>query len=110
MELGSGDGFWVRTDLVLVNDFWICISLCALNILASVVEAGCVDDLWVDKDLVFVSNLWLCSSVWALIISASAKELIPVMISSSEMPLFSSMIFYSAALYVSWRFLRLLSN
>jgi hypothetical protein len=38
VELGSGDDFWVCSDVVFVNDFSFCSSLCAQKISASVVE------------------------------------------------------------------------
>ena len=37
-ELGSGDDFRVCSDLVFVNDFCFCSSLCELKISASAVE------------------------------------------------------------------------
>jgi hypothetical protein len=44
VELVSGDDFWVCSDVVFVNDFSFCNSLCALKISTPAVELGFDDD------------------------------------------------------------------
>jgi hypothetical protein len=44
VELVSGDDFWVCSDVVFVNDFSFCSSLCALKISTPAVELGFDDD------------------------------------------------------------------
>jgi len=56
IELGYVDDFWVGSDSVFINDFYINSRTCALIISASAVELGCIDKIWVNSDLVFVND------------------------------------------------------
>jgi hypothetical protein len=56
VELVSGDDFWVYSDVVFVNDFGFCSSLCALRISAATAELVSDDDLWVCSNSVFVND------------------------------------------------------
>ena len=45
--MGSDEDFWVSSDAVFINNFWIRSSVCALKILASTIDLGFKDDFWV---------------------------------------------------------------
>lgn len=57
VELDSSDDFCVGRDIVFINDFLFCISLCVLKSSSSAVEQGFGGDFWVCSDFVFVKDL-----------------------------------------------------
>jgi hypothetical protein len=77
----------VGSDSVVVKDFSVSSSLCALKIFVSAIELVSVDDFCVShrtsfrwwflhrQRLSFVNNLWVSSCLGALKISVSAIEL-----------------------------------
>ena len=53
------DNFWINSDLIFVNDYWVSCEIRTLMILASDVKLSCVYDLWVGSDSVFINDFWV---------------------------------------------------
>jgi hypothetical protein len=50
VKLYCFNDFWIGSDSVFINNFWVSRKLYALMISASAVKLCCVDDFWVDSD------------------------------------------------------------
>jgi hypothetical protein len=102
VKLCCVDDFWVGSDSVFINDFWVSCKPYALTILVSAVKLCCVDDFWVGSDSVFINDFWVHCKPYALTILASAVKLCCVDSFRQR--------FLSLVNYMRWRFQRQLWN